>query len=341
MSPKNIIVRMPNWIGDLVMATPILADLKNKFPDSSLTVLAYENLCDLLKKDKNIDKLYCLKKQKSIFFKKENKKIISELKNKSFDYGLLLTNSFSSAFLFYKAKINNSIGYKKDFRSFFLKYPINLIKENLHQTIKYKNLLKPLGVEISDTKPKLFIHPEDIKNAKILLYQKGYSDDQILIGINPFAKYGLAKCWPSDRFKQVAQVLAENKKNCIALMGDSESKIFINKIRQNLPKNVINIAGCTTLLQLACLIKSCKLFITNDSGPMHIASALNTPLIALFGSSSDIITGPYNPEDIVINKKVSCSPCFKRKCPLDFKCMNQISTSEVINKINDFFNENT
>lgn len=339
--PKNIIVRMPNWVGDLVMATSVLSDLKRIYPYATLSVLAQEGVYELLKNDKDIDKLYCLKKQKGIFFNnKENLDIILELKKTTFDYGILLTNSLSSAYFFHRAGIKNSIGYKKYFRNFLLKNSIELIKDNVHQIIKYKNLLNPLGIEISDTNPRLYFDSDEVKNVKNILYQKGFNDNKTLIGINPLARYGSAKCWPIDRFKEVAARLAQDKKNTIVFIGDRFSKDLIKKVCFDLPSNVINLAGDTTLRELMCIIKLCNLFITNDSGPMHLASALDIPLIALFGSTSDLLTGPYNEKAIVINKKVECAPCFKRKCPSDFKCMHQISVDEVINKIHEILNEN-
>ncbi len=341
MDPKNIIVRMPNWVGDLVMATAVLSDLKRVFPYCSLTVIAREEVCDLLKTDRDIDWLFCLKKQRFFFTRKENKNIILDLKKTKYDFAVLLTNSFSSAYLFYKAGIKNCVGYKKDYRSLFLKYRIKPLKDDIHQIIKYKNLLKPLGIEISDTKPRLYIDADAINKAKDILYQRGFNDNKILIGINPLARYGIAKCWPLQRYKEIAKELAKNKNNCIVFIGDKYSKNLISKLCNDLPSNVINLASHTSLRELVSIIQMCKLFITNDSGPMHIASALNIPLIALFGSTSDILTGPYSDKAIVINKRVECSPCFKRNCPIDFKCMNQITTEEVISKIKDFFNENT
>lgn len=96
---------------------------------------------------------------------------------------------------------------------------------------------------------------------------------------------------------------------------------------------MIDLAGVTSLRELACLIKVCDVLITNDSGPMHIAAAFGRPLVALFGSTDEELTGPYGYKESVIRKKVSCSPCFKRTCPIDFRCMTQISVDEVVEKV--------
>jgi len=367
---KNIIIRMPNWIGDIVMALPVLCDLREKFPFAKMTVLIKKQFSDLLENNQNIDELLTLKEEKTSFFCekllkfskkktifrifcflnlflhagffKKNKPLISEIKNKNYDLGILLTNSFSSAWIFYRGKVKNIIGYKKDFRSYLLTMSIDLCKNNTHQIIKYKKLLNPLNIEISKTKPQILLKKEDffMKNVQFLLEKDFFlKNDMKFIGINPTASYGLAKCWLFQRFKKVAKILAEDKKNAIIFIGDGPSKGLIGKICRDLPDNVYNLAGKTTLKELLCIIQKCDLFLTNDSGPMHLALAMNIPTIALFGSTSDILTGPYSENSIVINKKVRCSPCFKRVCPKDFKCMKKITTKEVLEKVNQMLSK--
>jgi heptosyltransferase-2 len=337
---KNIIVRMPNWVGDLVMATAILFDLRQKFPASTITAMVQKPLCDLLKKDENINELFCFKKVKQLFLRrKENKNIIENLIDGKYDLGILLTNSFSSAWLFYQGEVKNIIGFRKDFRSFMLNKAISYPKGQIHQIEKYKKLLKPLDIERSITKPKIYVDKKEIENAKELLYQRGYKDNQRLIGINPIAKYGSAKCWPIERFKEVAKRLCSDEKNFIVFLGDFDSRDVIKNICLEMPNRIINLAGKTTLRELTALISQLDLFLTNDSGPMHIAAAFDIDQIALFGSTSDVLTGPYSEKAIVINKKVKCSPCFKRVCPIDFKCMQKISVDEVFDKMLEILNK--
>jgi len=107
----------------------------------------------------------------------------------------------------------------------------------------------------------------------------------------------------------------------------------VKEISSGLPSKVIDLAGVTNLRELACIIKDCNVLVTNDSGPMHIADALGTPLVALFGSTDSEITGPYEQRGNVIKKDVECSPCFKRTCPIDFRCMKGISVDEVAQKV--------
>ncbi len=322
MSIENIIVRMPNWVGDLVMATPILADLREKFPDASITAMCRMPICDLLKEDASIDELFCFHKKKNTFLRREDRRdIISKLQAGKFDLGILLTNSFSSAWWFWQGKVKRRLGYEGHFRKFLLTDPVKP-HGKMHQVDKYKELLKPLGILPSKTSPRLFVRDEEVKESKELLYQRGYKDGKKLVGISPFAAYGPAKAWPLNRYRKLAEELAKDDV-FVVFFGDAIEK----DLCQGLSENVINLAGVTSLRELACLIQDCDVFVTNDSGPMHIASALKTPVVALFGSTDDTVTGPCTGD--VINKRPSCSPCLRRECPIDFRCMMQISVDEV------------
>lgn len=322
MSIENILVRMPNWVGDLVMATPILADLRKKFPDASITAMCRTPICELLESDPSIDEVFCFHKKKNSFLRREEKRdILSKIQAGKFDLGVLLTNSFSSAWWFWQGGVKRRIGYEGNFRKLLLTDPIEP-PNKMHQVDKYKELLKPLGILPSKTLPRLFVSNEEIKESKNLLYQRGYKEGKKLVGISPFAAYGTAKEWPLNRYRALAEALVKDDLY-VVFFGDKLKK----DLCLGLPENVINLAGMTSLRELACLIKGCDVFVTNDSGPMHIASALKTPLVALFGSTDDTVTGPCSGD--VINKRPSCSPCLKRECPIDFRCMMQITVEEV------------
>jgi heptosyltransferase-2 len=330
---KNILVRLPNWIGDLVMALPIIYDLKNKYPNAKITVMLKENLKDLVTNNKNISEIYCFKKPRNKIYPK---KIIKDLKNKNFDLAILLTNSLSSSLWLYFAKIKQIIGYR-NFRSFFLTKKIKFPKDknNIHQINLYKNLLKPLNIKISKTLPILKPDENLKEKVKKILIENGYNKSKRLIAINAFAAYGSAKCYPLDKYISLTKKLINDKNNIVIFIGDKKNQIKNLEIFES--KQVINLIGQTTLKELIALISLTNIFISNDSGPMHIASSLNKNLIAIFGSTSDIMTSPYSKNQIVINKKVSCSPCFKRKCPIDLKCLNEIKVDEILNEIKKFY----
>lgn len=329
LEPKNIIVRMPNWIGDLVMATPVLVDLKTQFPGCQLTAMCQSPGGSLLEKDKNIDELFSFNKGKWGFERRQaNRDIIDKIHYGKYDTGILLTNSFSSAWLFYQGGILRRIGYSRGFRRFLLTERVSFPEGIVHQVDQYKKLLEPLGGQKSETLPQLYVTKQEQDEIRDLLKQRGWDTNEKLIGICPGAAYGLAKCWPLDRYKKLAKEFAEQG-HFVLVFGDSSLYLAAKEICKSLPEQVINLAGVTSLRQLMSGLSICSLVVTNDSGPMHIASAMNVSLIAIFGSTDQRKTGPS--QGHIIDKHVECSPCFKRTCPIDFRCMKTISVKEVLN----------
>lgn len=332
---ESIIVRMPNWVGDVVMATPILTDLRHAFPKASITAMCRYPICELLSVDDSIDELFCFQKPKNQFSKRDERRdIIAKIQAGKFDVGILLPNSFSSAWLFWQGNVKRRIGYSFFPRNLLLTDKVPCPKKKMHQVDLYKELLHPLGLTHSKTAPRLFVTEKEVAISKELLYQRGYKYGAKLIGINPGAAYGSAKCWPLDRFRSLAMDLLKDDVY-VVFFGDASQMDLVKKICQDLPDRVINLAGITNIRELICLIRDCSVFVTNDSGPMHIAAAFGTPLIALFGSTDETVTGPYGRNPFVIHKHVSCSPCLKRTCPIDMRCMTQISVAEVAKRVRD------
>lgn len=333
-NPKNIIVRMPNWLGDLVMATPILKDLRNHWPEAKITALCQGALTSIVQNDPHIDEVMTFKRPKKWFNKEESHAILDPLNKGEYDLGILLTNSFSSAWWFWRANIPNRVGFATHCRSLLLNHPIPFPenKDKQHLVKTYKMLLSPLGIPLSDTSPALYLTEQEKANARIQLAQLGIAPNQIIVGINPGAAYGSAKCWLPDRFRLVTQKLIENPRVVVVFFGDKSGAPLVDEICQGFSQRVINLAGKTSLRELMAYIQACHIFLTNDSGPMHMASALDVPLLALFGSTSDVATSPYKGGK-VIHKHVPCSPCYRRECPIDFRCMKQIGVDEVYNEL--------
>jgi len=338
--PENIIVKMPNWLGDLVMGTPILHDIRKKWPKAAMTAMCQTNVSQLLKFDPNLNDIYSYKKPSGWIHRSQHLNIIETLQKGEYDLGILLTNSFSSAWWFWRANIANRIGFACNLRSWLLNraVPFPLKRKSQHLVLTYKALLEPLGIPLSSTPPRLYISLQEKQAAETLLSSCDINlNQQILVGINPGAAYGSAKCWPPERFKQVTERLLQDPRIAIVYFGDQAGAPLVHAICQNFDKRVVNLAGKTSIRELLALIQSCSVFLTNDSGPMHIASALNIPLVAIFGSTSDVQTGPYS-GGTVIHKHVECSPCYKRVCPIDFRCMKRIEVDEVYHSLQRIIN---
>jgi heptosyltransferase-2 len=340
--PEKILIRMPNWIGDLVMATPILTDVRKAYPNAHITAMCRTPICELLKEDLDIDELFCFSKASGFGRRSERRDIVEKIRAGKYDLGILLTHSFSSAWWFWLGRIQRRLGYRANGRSLLLTdkidFPAHVEKQHLVNT--YKNILTPLGIPVSETKPRLFLLDKELEEARTLLKQRGVSPKARLVGINPGAAYGSAKCWLPERFRQVTEKLLEHENIQIVYFGDQITQPLVKEICQGFPSRVINLAGVTTLRELASLIKLCDVLLTNDSGPMHIAAAVGTPLVALFGSTNEVATGPYK-TGVVIHKHVECSPCYKRVCPIDFRCMKRIETDEVYDALIQTLNQNS
>lgn len=335
--PKNILVRMPNWLGDCVMATPLLADLSAHFPQAKITVMCRGSVGALLEKNPHVNEILSFQKPSGWLHRNKRRDLLSPLQRGKYDLGILLTNSFSSAWIFLRGGVENRIGYGGNFRRLLLTraLPLPEKKEEQHLVVTYKMLLCCLGIPVSDTPPELFLSGEEREAARLLLQNHGVDASRKIVGINPGAAYGSAKCWLPERFREVARQLLQHPDIHVLFFGDRVGKPLVDEICRGLPDRVVNLAGETTIRQLMALLDCCDLLLTNDSGPMHMAAALQKPLVALFGSTNDAATGPLG-SATVIHKHVSCSPCYLRECPIDFRCMQEITVPEVIRELNRY-----
>lgn len=327
---KKILIRGTNWIGDAVLTMPAVTAVRKKFPDAEISILVKPWVAGLFENSPDIDRIiiYDDKKYGRLCGKR---KLVNDLKKNKFDMAILFQNAFEAAFLSFLAGIPVRYGYNTDGRGMLLTHKIALSDETLkkHQVWYYLDLLRPLGINIEKPELSLKIGNKDKAAASNILKKNRIKKDELIIGINPGASYGHAKRWLPDRYAKLADRLIERHAAKIILFGSKDDKEVATEIASLSSHKLINLAGRTSLSEAIALIERSRLFITNDSGLMHIAAALNVPVIAIFGSTSPERTGPYGKGHHIIYKNVECSPCLKRECPTDFKCMDLISVDEV------------
>ena len=334
LQPCNIFIRMPNWLGDFIMALPVIVDVKKRFPKAKVTVMCLSSFQVLLQNHPYIDTIFSFDKPQNIWDFRRHKNIIKKIKDGSYDLGILLTNSFSSALWMFLGKVKYRLGYNLHGRRFLLNHSF-VREENVHQITSYKKLLFPLAVPHSETMPKVFVTQQEIENIISILENYGYAKDKPLVVIHPGAAYGDAKCWLPERFQEVAQYLIEHLSCYVVFVGQAFAKDLIDTIMQKLGRRAINLVGKTNMRELASLLAVSTVLLTNDSGPMHLAAALDTAVVAIFGSTDSKKTGPFAKAKILY-KPLECSPCFKRKCPYEKKCMQMITSEEVIEAVRQF-----
>jgi heptosyltransferase-2 len=333
MTPKKILVRMPNWIGDAVMATPVLEDIKRFFPSACIGIFCSDSIACLLQ-GAPVDEVLAFSKEQ-MQTKEGREALLHEISLFSADVGLLLTNSFSSAWWFKNIPVR--IGYKTHLRSLLLTHGVDLPQniETQHLVLTYKQLLSQLAIPLSNTSPALWITDQEKKEAQELLRSYGVPRGAKVIAINPHAAFGQAKCWLPERFYELILRLVQEENSYILLLGDKSAQEMMEQRIDPYHERVISLAGKTSLRMLLALLDSSSLLVTNDSGPMHMAAARSVPLVAIFGSTNEIKTGPYSKEAQILHKHTACSPCYLRKCPIDFRCMKAISVDEVFRAVQE------
>ena len=199
----------------------------------------------------------------------------------------------------------------------------------VHQIDYYLEMVKSLGLRSNDRSIQLQLGGEAREISAKLLKSFGLQEDQLLIGMAPGATYGPAKKWPAERFAEVAGKLLRALPARILLFGSEADRPSTELVQHRAGGGLIDIAGKTNLRDAMILISKCALFISNDSGLMHVAGALGVPTIAIFGSTNPVTTSPAGEKSLVIRKEISCSPCLRKECPTDFRCMTSITADEV------------
>jgi heptosyltransferase-2 len=363
---RRILVRGTNWLGDAVMTTPALLRLREKFPDAHLAILTPEKLADLWKNHFAIDEIISFAPEENIFsvakkLRAQKFNLAVVLPNsprsalevffagipKRIGYARPWRNFFLTQMVAPRAAtkmhkrsvaeiktlislpgIQNSLAATKQ----------NEVRESKtqnsssHQIHDYLNLVAALGANPEPLAPKLFVTPEEVAAAKNKFGLEKIS--QPIFGLNPGAEYGPAKRWPVEKFIAAAKAI-QQQTNCVWILFGSKNDLPIaNQIESELQNSnfkIQNVCGQTSLRELMALLKSCRVLLTNDSGSMHVAAALEIPVVAIFGSTSPELTGPiFSRTSKILKHDVPCSPCFRRECPIDFRCMNGIEIEKVV-----------
>ncbi|MCK4761857.1 MAG: lipopolysaccharide heptosyltransferase II [Candidatus Aminicenantes bacterium] len=337
----DIVVRSPNWIGDCIMSLPALRALKAGRPGDNIILITKTYLKEVYKNIDEINKILTIPDKsdlKSLF------KAAGELKRYNFRQGILFTNSFFSALLFRLAGIKKLTGYNKDLRGFLLEKKIKFPgKENKkHHVFFYLDLIEVFtGKKIEKKYADGLIIDAAEKSAvtRLLGSKFGIDFSKALIGISPSAAYGSAKQWLPGRFARLIRRFAEEKRDFeILLFGSGREREKISGITAEVGEenkdNIYNLSGQLTLREALTAISLCRVFISNDSGLMHVASSLKIPLVAIFGPTLPRQTAPLYTGAAVLHQPVDCSPCKHRDCPLDHRCMKAITVDEVYGTVN-------
>ncbi len=338
---EKILVRGVNWIGDAVMTLPALKALRKAFPESKSSLLVKPSVASIFEKNPFVDEIIMYEKRSEKMLGKL--KLAQRLRKSRFSRAILLQNAFDAALIAYLAGIPERIGYERDGRGVLLTRPVpfNDDDRKLHHIEYYLNLLRAFGIQAEYSLPWIHLSTEERMAARNILDRIG----RPVLGINPGAAYGSAKRWLPQRFAEVAGWFMKDSKGSVLIFGGTKEIDATQEIERlvltgqggrggsdQLPpqRHLMNMAGQTSLRELIALISECDVFLSNDSGPMHIAYAVGTPVVALFGSTDPNLTGPAGRGNVVLKSVLPCSPCFERTCrEKDMRCMYDIASDDV------------
>jgi heptosyltransferase-2 len=357
----RILVRGVNWLGDAVMSTPALLRLRERFPQAHILLLTPEKLADLWLHHPAVNEVISFGPEEGVV------SVSRKLRGRNLDLALVLPNSPRSALEVWRARIPQRVGYARPWRNWFLtrcvqerpgavamrKRSVNEINRlcacpasglrypaSAHHLHLYLHLVTALGGKPEPLAPQLVVTDDEI----IMVRKKFGLDDpgaggRSVLALNPGAQYGPAKRWPIERFAQAARRIQE-RTNCLWLILGGQSDVaFAEQIHSafRAPHSALRtLTGRTSLRELMALLKLSRVLLTNDTGPMHVAAAVGTPVVVPFGSTSPELTGPGLPGDLrhhLLKSDAPCSPCFRRDCPIDFRCMKGISVERVVEAV--------
>ena len=331
---KKILVRAPNWVGDVVMATPAFRCIRENFADSHITLLIKRNLRGIMNGSSWFDDVieFDYGRRKST---KDFLSLIYKLRQERFDLGFLFPNSFSSALMVWLGGVSRRNGYRRNARSFLLTDGIERLSENgkflpTYMGDYYLKLCTQPGCKIGSKKLELFISGECEDSANELL-EKYNIDKKPFILISPGSSYGSARLWTAEGFARTADLLKESVDcNIVLTSGPGETELA-DEIEGLSKKGLINLSRAPISLDLfKVVVKRCMLLLTLDSGPRHFAVALNRPVVVLMGPNDPRYTESQYEIGRVIREDVDCSPCQLKTCPTDRRCMTRISPEKVV-----------
>jgi heptosyltransferase-2 len=326
MSLKKILIRGPNWVGDSILAIPAMKAVRARYPDAEITLLVRPWVAGIFKTAPFIDHLWSEPRPSGI---REWIRVTGSIRERKFDLALLFPNSFESAVMIFLGRVPRRIGYATDGRRWLLTNSLKPVSQKRHQVYYYLDLAAALSAEVNPPSISIEASTDERAHAARLLASEGIAPERGYLVLNPGAAYGSAKRWNEEGFADAGDTLATELNLDVAIIGSETERSIAEKIQKRMRSRVAILSGRTSLETLIGVIAGASLVLTNDSGPMHIAAALGVPTVAVFGSTDDVVTGPWSPRARVVREPVECSPCLLRECPIDHRCMTRISAAAV------------
>jgi heptosyltransferase-2 len=337
---SGVLILAPNWLGDGVMALPAVADVRRAYPQARLVVAARPSVAPLYDMVPGVEQTILLQWRGSMFARSALGRDVSQLTIATTDLAILLPNSFAAAWTVHQAKIAERWGYATDLRRPLLTRAVRPPRHSTHQSIYYQRLVRELGMANGDSEPVIVVPSAAIQEAEALLSQRGRDASRPLLVVAPGAAYGTAKRWLPGHFGTLlTRAIHDMGAQCalVGSAGDADTARWVrDSVNTAQRTDVLDLTGRTTLPGLAAVLSLAAACVSNDSGAMHLAGAVGTPLAALFGPTRDRETAPLTRKtgraDVLVNQ-VWCRPCMLRECPIDHRCMKGLRPERVLESV--------
>jgi heptosyltransferase-2 len=336
----RLLVMAPNWLGDAVMSLPALGDLRRSLAGVRLIVAARPAVASLFALAPAVDEVVTLEWRGRAAGFGARRRDVTRLRALAADAALLLPDSFASAWLVRRAGVAQRWGYRTDWRGALLSRAIARPGRSVHQSAYYRHLAHAVGAAPDDGAPLLRVPDAAVEEARHRLRALGWDGARALVVVAPGAAYGGAKRWPPAHFARLAGRLIEERGVSCVLVGSRDDAATTAWVRALVPEaaraHVLDLAGATTLAELAAILRAARACVSNDSGAMHLAGALGVPLAAIFGPTRERETAPLGRggrAGEVLVHHVWCRPCMLRECPLDHRCLEGLRPERVLARV--------
>lgn len=336
---KRILVVKPSSIGDVVHALPAVAALRRGFPDSFLAWMVEEEAADIVVGNPHLDEVIVSSrkrwggelKQGSLRFSalREMWEFLKMLRTRRFDLVIDLQGLLKSGIPSFLSGAPYRLGYleAREMSHIFLTHKVSVDNGKMHSVDRYLAILPVLGISVGEKDFSIATTPRDEERRASLLESHGVQPGEIQIVLNAPTRWP-SKRWPQEKFAELGDLLASRLGARIILTGGRADVAIVEEIASLMVARPVVLAGKTSLKELCSLVKHVDLMVTCDSGPMHIAAAMGTPTVTLFGPTDPLRTGPYGMGHRVLQQRMECIPCFKRSCP-ENRCLREIPVQEV------------
>ncbi len=332
----KILVRGSNWIGDAVMNIPAMKELRRVFPDAEITLHTRSWAEGLFRDSQFIDELVTYDGAKWKF--KDVYQQSEFLKGDKFDIAVLFPNSFESALTTLLTNVPRRFGYNKDLRGLLLTDPIAVPewKGRRHEVYYYLNLVaeieaRMLGQRTILEPPEIALDITDERRAeaRAFLRSAGVPDGQLIVGLGVGSTNSMAKRWPAERYAALNDRIQDELGATVMLLGDKKEIEVSNEVARLSKRKPNVLTGTTDLATAVAVLTEIDLFVSNDMGLAHVAPAVGTRTLVIFGPTNSVTTRPFSRLAEIIEAKVECAPCMLRDCPIDHRCMTNVSVENV------------